>query len=290
MIRVSIGKRIYTEKERKRVRSDVPGYVWQWFTDLESLAIKYTYYIPLDVHLKEADNRKVWSPALASMLVNAGGIIDSFFRAAIFNPTFDKVNLSKTTPKLSIEQLRSNPGKANIAHYRELFEQVYQISQLKVLVNPNQRSPLVLYPFREFEKGKSPYWWQEVYNKLKHERLSNPNYIRLATISTVLDCLSGLFLLQLLYQPCREHLIEIGVIRSKAHWTMMELSSNLKNQGWKNIDELIAARSKLFGFLYHTKATEQPITKETKDTYVDHPEEVFHAFNPVGYDTWRKAR
>jgi len=94
----------------------MPGYVWQWFTDLEKLAVEYTYYVPLDVHLKEADtdNRKVWSPALASMMVNAGGIIDSFFRAAISNPTFDKVNLSKTTPKLSIEQLRSNPDKANI--------------------------------------------------------------------------------------------------------------------------------------------------------------------------------
>lgn len=285
-----IGKRIYTEEERKRVRPDTPRYLWQWFTDLEKRAVEYTYYVPLDIQLKEADNRKVWSPVLASMMVNAGGIIDSFFRAAIFNPTFDKVNLSKTTPKLSIERLRSNPDMANITHYREMFEQVYQVSQLEVLGEPGEQTPLVLCPFREFVKGKSPYWWKEVYNKLKHERLSDPKYIRLATISTVLECLSGLFLLQLLYRPCRDHLIEIGVIRSKAHWTMIEMCSNLENQEWKNIDELIAARSRLFGFLYHTKATEQPITNETKDTYVDHPEEVFYPFNPVGYDTWQKAR
>lgn len=283
-----IGTRVFSEQERGRDFPKEPGYVWEWFKSSEQDVLQYLEYTPLD---EEKENIGVWSPRLANLMVNVGGIIDSFCRYTVDSADFDNLQFQDSS---TIADLRADPDDANMSHFRQMYEQAYGISGLELYVVPEGKQPvLTIQPFYSFANDTSPDWWSEVYNKLKHQRLSSSEYVKRATLDNVIKGLGGLFLLQLLHPPCQQYLLAQGVIRAMLpSWDSIEIRRNLKDhENWDEVEKIIAAKSGLFGFVYPTKKLEEePINEETAETYGDHPEQLFSPKNPVSYETWQKVR
>lgn len=106
------------------------------------------------------------------------------------------------------EKKKSGSNKVrrlDFGEYRNIFEPLYTLSKHKVTVLPTQNTIL---PFEGWGNNGSLSWWN-AYTDIKHSRFTNR---KSATLKTVIDALSALFLLNVYHPSNRKYLADINVI------------------------------------------------------------------------------
>ena len=210
----------------------IEGSAWTSYTTVEDDFINYLDYVPW-TH----DHRKVWSPKLANLLLNAGSLIGSIFKSYSNSPTLDLVE--------DIDKIRGK--KPSINDFQKVYEKVYSFSNREVYLLSTEEK---LTPWSNWQKQDTPPIWWTAYNKVKHDRFKN---ITEATLENTLNALSGLFLMCALLKEFRPYLVDIGIIK----WAqrLVVHSGDLKqlleeNEPIKDAFNPIIAQSKIFGYVF----------------------------------------
>lgn len=147
----------------------------QWYEDLEERLLEFLRFIPLI-----PQNFDVFSPRLATILTEAGDILDSLFREV-------------SPPTVTIDGTPKKKKELKIGDYAKLYADklVLPTTRSLVFVSP----PVYLVPFQDWDASVSPgknyptpCWWT-VYNKQKHSRLQD---VDKATLIVALKALCGL--------------------------------------------------------------------------------------------------
>lgn len=133
------------------------------------------------------EHDKVWSPALASCLLEACSQLDSFWKASAQQPA---------QAELSIRD-----------HFRNFGPSV--AGRWLVVWGDEGRE---LSPFDAWTSGDyEPTTWWQAYNAIKHDRWAN---IRQATLENAANALGGLFLAIIRCAECLDLLVERGWFHS----------------------------------------------------------------------------
>ena len=213
----------------------IEGSAWTSYTTVEDDFINYLDYVPW-TH----DHRKVWSPKLANLLLNAGSLIDSILRSYLNNPTVDLVE--------DIDKIRGKREQdININDFQKVYEKVYSFSNREVYLLSTEEK---LTPWSNWQNQNShPDWWTAS-NKVKHNRFENKTE---ANLENTLYALSGLFLVCVLLKEFRRYLVDIGIIKQSG-WHAKVDETHLKDIMKENepVPEPlfpIIAKSKLFGYV-----------------------------------------
>lgn len=250
-----------------------PYLLWKEdYISIEKEFINFIQYVPLTV-----EHYNMWSLRLANLLLLIGSSIDSFFKCLISSlrrdlvynhiesPKFDYVCVKIDNKwecvfyqgigytiedykeesnfyKILLKNTDESNKNPNMGLYRTIFEEYYKLSSKSVYVLRNKEK---IKPFAEWSDGKSPNWWL-VYRDLKHSRFE---YRKLATLKTVLDALSALFLLNIYNTNSRKFLITEGVILSNIN---LNQEPFLTSRETLHTLEPIIAKSKLFGYVWDT--------------------------------------
>src|SRR5208337_1886939 len=128
---------------------------WEQYTTLEEEFLRYLKYVPLD-----ENHYNVWSLVLGDLLNNTGSVIDSFLKNAIYFDQFNDIQ--------NIEKCREDEKYHNMATYRTIFDNFYNLSNKEIFEN---KSWSKIIPFSNWTNNKSPEWWKN-YTDLKHDRFS----------------------------------------------------------------------------------------------------------------------
>ncbi len=241
------------------------------YQNLESDFLNFIKYVPL-----YPEHEDVWSFKLVNQLLLIGSSIDSFFKCAmhslkktfIINPLENgKYNFEYESNGSNYACMHCGIGyvpedfkeesnfyknllndkNPNMGLYRNIFQDYYKLSDKSIYVLRNKEE---LKPFKEWNDGKSPEWWN-AYTKLKHSRFENR---KLATLKMVLNALAALFLLNVYHVDNREYLVNNGIIRGN-----LNLSQDYRNffSSLKPINTLgpIIAKTNLFGYVWETKSS-----------------------------------
>ena len=153
-------------------------------------------FVPWDDH-----NAEVWSPRLASLLINIGSSIDSTFKTFRNSRQLADGDMAK--------ELREK-SEPNIGDYAATYGSVFPFASKVVYLLADHSA---LTPWKDWASLKpgekvSPSWWT-AYNQVKHDRFANS---QLATLRTGLIALAGFFAVCVLVPEIREHLYCLGVI------------------------------------------------------------------------------
>lgn len=206
-----------------------PDLAWDEYKFLEEDFIEFLRYVPLT-----NEHEDVWSLYLGDLLIRIGSILDSFFRRAIFSPVLDNA--------ISISRYRAlNDLQINMGVYRELYDPFYNLSSKKIY---ELRTLEQLTPFLSWSSNDSPYWWKN-YNHVKHDRFKNKKE---ATLKSVLEALSGLFIINVIHLETMPVLVDYEIIHSGL--AKGYLKSVLSNKEPLNDLNTIYAKSKLFGYVF----------------------------------------
>ncbi|WJI09506.1 hypothetical protein FGU46_05065 [Methanobacterium sp. CWC-01] len=245
------------------------------YRSCESEFLEFLTYVPLS-----DDHYNVWSLKLANQLLLIGSSIDSFFKSALYSLRKKWIyNHIESNKYYSIgldlgegfrwfcyngigyieEDFKDESdfyckllkdAQPNMGLYREMFEDYYHLSSKSVYV---LRTEEELRPFQEWEDGRSPEWWK-IYTDLKHSKFQNKKN---ATLKTVLDSLSALFLLNVYHIDNRKFLANHGILRGNINLNHPEFLNSREK-----IDTLepIIAKTDLFGYVWDTNGhwTEYP--------------------------------
>ena len=155
----------------------IAGNTIRWYTDLEEELATFLKEVP-----PQGDNLKMWSPKLATLLIEACTLTESVF-----------YHITSSTAVVHIARgdiVRSCMG---LAEYAELYAVHRRLADRKVAFFQE--------PFRWVEpffrwagqttrtgfKEKEPPWWS-IYNKAKHRRLDG---FQKATLETTITALAG---------------------------------------------------------------------------------------------------
>lgn len=208
-----------------------PDLAWDEYKFLEEDFVKYLRYVPLT-----NEHKDVWSLYLGDLLIRIGSISDSFFRRAIYSSVLD--NATEIRRYRALDDL-----KINMRVYRELYEPFYQLSSKKIY---ELRTFGQLNPFSSWSSNDSPYWWKN-YNHVKHDRFKNKKE---ATLKSVLEALSGLFILNVLHLETMQVLIDYDIINSGL--AKGYLKSVLSKKEPLEEIETVYAKTKLFGYVFES--------------------------------------
>jgi hypothetical protein len=144
--------------------------VLRWYESLEEQVMDFLQVVALRRH-----NLHVWSPKLATVVVEACSLIDSVLRD--ISPA--RVTVRGTSKKRS---------GLTLPDYAELYCTPLRLPARTAILLTD--TPEYRTPFGTWSKGPpfdSPPWWQ-VYNRFKHRRLA---HFTAATLNTAIDALSG---------------------------------------------------------------------------------------------------
>lgn len=189
-------------------------------TTLEKQLSDFLAQIPF---VPEHDN--VWSPSLASHILEAGSQLDSFWKASA----------PKHTGPLDIRDHFVNFGSHVAQHWIVVWAD-----------EPREITPFAAWnasgPWTQSEYRPTA-WWQ-AYNSLKHDRWAN---IKQATLSNALNIAAGLFLAIARSAVCLDSLVARNWIR--AHFEMKYTISEVAN-GAERAELGITVESTLFSYAY----------------------------------------
>lgn len=241
-----------------------------WEEDYKSLEadfLEFVTYVPLS-----EEHMDIWSLKLANQLLLIGSSIDSFFKCAMASlrkqmiqdhidaRKYDFLGLEKEGVwewyfyqgiGYTIEDFKDESefynnllkdNQPNMGLYRTIFEDFYQLSTKKIYVLRTQEE---FTPFKEWAGDKSPQWWLS-YRDLKHDRFQNRKD---ATLKTVLDALSALFLLNVYHIDTRKYLVNKRVIRSNMKLDHPYFLNSRKK--YETIQPIIA-KTDLFGYVWES--------------------------------------
>jgi len=171
------------------------------------------------------EHDEVWSPRLATCIMEACSQLDSLWKFAAHNS--------------------SNPGAANLDitdHFNNFRDDVSK--QWLVFLGEN---PEIIIPFEKWidkEKYERLDWWQ-AYTSLKHDRWRN---IKMATFNNAVNSVAGLFLAILKSKHCRNAVEESNWLSSAQFWAGSKLHIDEKNLDIKKL--CFAAESNLYSHPY----------------------------------------
>ena len=138
------------------------------------------------------EHESVWSPALATVVIDAGSQLDSLWRGACRADSPDGVN-GKPIDELTIKEY--------YGHYTKDLAKMWAVFW--------GHEAARLQPFQLWE-GLQEYqplkWWQD-YNAIKHDRLANR---KLATLKCAADAVTALFLAIVCCKHCVNEMIASG--------------------------------------------------------------------------------
>jgi hypothetical protein len=218
-----------------------PDIAWDEYKFLEEDFVEYLRYVPLT-----NEHKDVWSLYLGDLLLRIGSILDSFFRRAIYSPVLDNAN--------SISRYRAlDDFQINMGIYRELYNPFYNLSSKKIY---ELRTFEQLTPFLSWSSDDSPCWWKN-YNHVKHDRFKNKKE---AKLKSVLEALSGLFILNVIHLETMPVLVDYDIIHSGL--AKGYLKSVLSNREPLEVIENIYAKSKLFGYVFELSSEYEPDFKQ----------------------------
>ena len=170
------------------------GMAWHTYQNLEKDFIDVTRHVAL-----EKENDGAYSEKIAQLLQLTGSTVDSLF--------FEM----RTSPSLAQEKgvadLQQNP-EPNIGQYREVYEPIYQLSQVKLDARHGLTNYGTIKPFNPFLPKQYPQWW-DAYNEIKHEFFRN---WRRGTLGNLVHALGALFILNVLHKDAQLYLLQRGVI------------------------------------------------------------------------------
>jgi len=163
------------------------------FDELEEELESFLRLVPWD-----PINQTVWSPRLASLMLNSCSSIDSAFRSFLADPNLDGVP--------GIAEIRQKT-QLDIEDYRLAYAPAYPLTRKTVYLISDQGWHE---PWERWERpsngNHTPPWWT-IYNKLKHDRFAN---ILLATLDQAVASLAALFSLCAVLLPIRLWLYRAG--------------------------------------------------------------------------------
>jgi len=144
----------------------------RWYEGLEQEVVDFLRYVP-----PQNQNMNVWSPRLATVIVEACGLIDSLFR--YISPA-----------KVTIYGKKKKCDELTILDYAELYSTKLKLPARKIILlisPPSYRSPFGIWSKQGSRIFTTPTWWT-TNNDLKHKRIDN---FYKATINTAFDALAG---------------------------------------------------------------------------------------------------
>lgn len=139
--------------------------ILQWYEDLEDRLLNIMRYLP-----PAPENLNSYSPHLASLIMDACGLLDSILRQITPDPvTIDGKSVSRK--------------ELNIVHYGKLYAAKFELPGMKSIMlisPPKYHCPFT--PWASLVSG-GPYeplpWWT-THTDLKHDRVANLQKARLA--------------------------------------------------------------------------------------------------------------
>jgi hypothetical protein len=148
----------------------------RWYEGLEEEVVDFLRYVP-----PQNQNMNVWSPRLATVIVEACGLIGSLFR--YISPA-----------EVTIHGKKKKRDKLKILDYAELYSAKLQLPARKIilLISPSSyRNPFSIWSKQVSKSSTTPSWWT-TNNDLKHQRIDN---FCKATMNTAIDALAGALLI-----------------------------------------------------------------------------------------------
>lgn len=208
-----------------------PDLVWDEYKFSEKDFVEYLRYVPLT-----NEHKDVWSLYLGDLLIRICSILDSFFRRTIYSSVLD--NATDITRYRALDDRKIDMGV-----YRELYDPFYQLSSKKVYELQTFEQ---LTPFLNWSSNKSPDWWNK-YNHVKHDRFKNKIE---ATLKSVLEALSGLFIINVLHLETMPVLVDYDIINSNLAKEHMKYVLSKKEP----LEELttVYAKTKLLGYVFES--------------------------------------
>lgn len=192
------------------------------YTDVEKQLQAFFDRVPF---VPEHD--KVWSPALASCLLEACSQLDSFWKASAVQPQPKKIDIG--------DQPQPKKNKIYMDDHFKNFSSSVAAGRWLVIWGDEGRE---LQPFALWNSAgtltKADYkptdWWQ-AYNDIKHDRWAN---IRQATLENAANAVAGLFLAIVRSTECFDALVEAGWFRSDcaASYVIDKLSQEPESPHW----------------------------------------------------------
>lgn len=170
------------------------GMAWHTYRNLEKDFIDVTRYVAL-----EKKNDEAYSERIAQLLQLTGSTVDSLF--------FEMRTSSSLAKQKGAADLQENP-EPNIGQYREVYEPIYQLSQVKLDARHGLTNYGTIKPFNPFLPKQYPEWW-DAYNEIKHEFFQN---WRRGTLGNLVHALGALFILNVLHKDAQLYLLQRGVI------------------------------------------------------------------------------
>jgi hypothetical protein len=200
----------------------------------------------LSVVTFKSEHLRVHSPFLASVLLDAGSLVESIFKSALDNARYNNI------PNIAaIRQRRYNtvPPYYTINDSRAAFRSDWLYARRVWFIPRGDRS----FPWSAWmQRAGHPRWWTS-YNRVKHDRFAG---IHEAKLGTVMHALGGAFLLLVQTLDFRVTLVDRGIIRSPG------LQASVLRPiaaGWEPLatDQVVIARSQFFGYKFQSTGSPQ---------------------------------
>ncbi|GAB7015894.1 hypothetical protein [Methanogenium cariaci] len=215
---------------------------WNQYQLLENEFLNYLRYVPLT-----PTHYDVWSYQLGSMLLDIGSIVDSFLKSSITSSEFNSI------PNISKYRQKKQDKKLNMNDYREVYDKFYVLSSKYVY---NLKNNEKIYPFKDWNLGKSPEWWKD-HTDVKHDRFQNKEK---ATLKSTFHALGGLFLLNVTNNNVFPYLVDIDVIGRMGNpkWHVKSLADNDQISVSERTIDPIYVKTEIFGYVYSNKINPHP--------------------------------
>jgi len=148
----------------------------RWYQGLEEKVVEFLKYIP-----PQNENMTIWSPQLATVIVEACAIIDSLF-------------FYITPPRVTVRGKEKDRDKLSILEYAELYSAEFALPKRQIIFlasPPSYRNPFDIWANKDSGSFPSTPWWS-VNNDLKHDRITN---FQRASMRIAIDALAGSLLI-----------------------------------------------------------------------------------------------
>jgi hypothetical protein len=181
-----------------------PPAIWNTYQTQEEEMAEFLSYVPyegLAPDQARSGNVDVWSPRLASLLVNIGSAIDSTFK------TFKDSRHLAAGEKVQVLRQKKDP---NIRDYATTYGSIYPLARKPVyfLLDHSPLYPWQSWQVKEPQQDRTPLWWF-AYNRVKHDRFAN---LKMAKLRTAMEALAAFFSVCVLILEMRNHLHSLGRI------------------------------------------------------------------------------
>jgi hypothetical protein len=203
------------------------------FRELELRLNEFLRSVPF-----EPAHHPVYSPVLASVLLDSCSLAESILKSTMDNPRYNGVaNIAQHR----VRRYAATPPYLNANDLRSVFRPD-QFYAKKVWFIPRGDSSV---PWYEWRANGTPRWWT-AYNHVKHARFDNAHE---ATLGSTVHALKGLFLTLVQSLEFRDRLAERGIIRCR-NLQITQLKTAAAAWEPLHTPETVLAVSALFGYKF----------------------------------------